>query len=107
MTSVKVTACRNKPLMLIIHKSWCGACAALKPKFASANEISELSNHFVMVNSEDDDETEDKAYAPDGVYYPRILFLNSDGEVLENIFNEGGNPEYKYYYSEPSMSKQI
>ncbi|XP_071454731.1 thioredoxin domain-containing protein 12-like [Hetaerina americana] len=88
----------RKPLMLVIHKSWCGACKALKPEFAASKGIKALSSHFIMVNTMDNEEPSDKKYAPDGGYIPRILFLSPEGEILEDVTNEGGNPSYKYYY---------
>ena len=50
--SFEVAAEENKPIMLIIHKTWCGACAALKPKVEWSRPIWELSKYFVMVNVE-------------------------------------------------------
>ncbi|XP_014769483.1 thioredoxin domain-containing protein 12 [Octopus bimaculoides] len=93
---------QNKSLMFILHKSWCGACKALKPKFADSEEIGELSKEFIMVNSPDD---QDSKYSPDGGYIPRILFLDSNGDVMLDFFNEEGNPNYKYYY--PAISQVL
>ncbi|XP_066964576.1 thioredoxin domain-containing protein 12-like isoform X2 [Macrobrachium rosenbergii] len=105
---LKLSKETDKPLMLIIHKSWCGACKAFKPKFAASEKALELSKHFVMVNTLDNDEPDDEKYKPDGGYIPRILFLGSDGEVREEIYNEGGNPQYKfYYYDEGSVIKAM
>lgn len=87
--------------MLLIHKSWCGACKALKPRFAASKEIEELSKDFVMVNTLDEEEPSDDKYAPDGGYIPRVLFIDQRGVVLQDIYNKDGNKQYKFYYHDP------
>ena len=36
--------------------------------------------------------------AIDGKYVPRIIFMNSQGDVLEEVINKKGNPKYKYFH---------
>ncbi|ROT65492.1 putative thioredoxin domain-containing protein 12 [Penaeus vannamei] len=95
---LEISETTGKPLMLIIHKSWCGACKSFKPKFAASSEILAMSENFVMVNTLDDEEPKGDKYSPDGGYIPRILFLDSEGNVHPELYNVNGNSKYKYFY---------
>ena len=94
----------GKPVMIVLHKTWCGACKRLKPQFAASAEIQELSKNFVMVNAEDDEAPHaDTRYQADGGYIPRIYFANSDGEAIDQ--QNGGrvaSGQYLYFYATPS-----
>ncbi|CAH0731776.1 unnamed protein product, partial [Brenthis ino] len=70
-SGMRIATHHKKPVMVIIHKSWCSACKNLKPKFANSAEIQTLSKHFVMVNLVDEDEPKNTNFAPDGTYIPR------------------------------------
>lgn len=52
-----------------------------------------------MVVLKDNDEPEDRAFTPDGGYIPRVFFTNPDGRILYDIFNNKGDPRYKYFYT--------
>ena len=89
----------GKPIMVILHKSWCPACKALKPKFEASKDIGQLSSHFVMINAKEGEEPMDEPKLNiDGAYIPRVIFLDSEANVLTDVFNEKGNPKYLYYH---------
>jgi len=96
----------NKPIALLIHKTWCGACQQLKKSFQTSNkrkELIELSRRFIMSNVEDDDEPEDEVYAPDGRYIPRLFFLDKHGDPL-SVDNKKNYPSNAYYFpQEPDV----
>jgi protein-disulfide reductase (glutathione) len=91
----------RKPIMMVVHKTWCAACRAVGEAFATSPEAELLSKYFVMANVEDDDEPSDKKYAIQGQYNPRVLFLYPDGEVAD-IVNEKGDPTHLHFYPEIS-----
>lgn len=101
----------NKPIMVVLHKTWCGACKRLRPTFGENKDIERLSKSFVMVNAEDDEEPHSNiAFTIDGAYIPRIYFVSPNGDVLPDVYNRGGSPQYKYYYAHaasivPSMEE--
>ena len=94
----------GKPMMVLIHKSWCGACKSLKEHFkdgvAGVDEIKRLSKKFVLANVEDEEEPNEEQYKPDGDYIPRIFFADSFGQVDPEIYNTLGSDEYKYFYGD-------
>ena len=96
----------NKPIFLLIHKTWCHACKSLKKSMQQSNArkaFKKLSQYFVMVNTADDDEPFEEEYRPDGKYIPRLLFLDKNGDVLSQIKNKKAEyKNYNYYYSSPA-----
>lgn len=89
----------NKPVMVIIHKTWCGACKSLRAEVAKDEELAKYSSNLIMVNLEDDEEPKDASFAPDGGYVPRIFILSAGtGKVDASIYNVNGNQDYKYFY---------
>uniref|UniRef100_A0A7E4ZT01 Thioredoxin domain-containing protein n=1 Tax=Panagrellus redivivus TaxID=6233 RepID=A0A7E4ZT01_PANRE len=98
--ALQVSKEQNKPVFLLIHKTWCGACKALKKNIQQSNkraEFIELSKKFVMVNTEDDEEPEEEKYAPDGAYIPRLLFLDQNTDLLA-VDNKKNFPNNAYYF---------
>ncbi len=43
----------NKPALVLIHKTWCGACQRLKSSWKDDKEVEQLSSNFVMVKQID------------------------------------------------------
>eukprot|EP00899_Mesostigma_viride_P007990 jgi/Mesvir1/17192/Mv07611-RA.1 len=102
----------GKPSMVVIHKSWCGACKRLGPIFAQSSGIKSLANKFVMINVHDDEEPQgDAKFAPDGSYIPRIIFFDYEGNMMD-VNVKASNPKFGYYYPDDqgvvsSMKKAV
>ncbi|KAH7724929.1 Protein Y57A10A.23 [Aphelenchoides avenae] len=96
----------DKPIFLLVHKSWCHACKALQKTMLQSNArkaFKKLSENFVMVNAVDDEEPFEEEYRPDGKYIPRLLFLDKNGDLLPEFKNKKAEyKNYSYYYSSPA-----
>ena len=80
--------CQFKNEKLLIERT----LAALKKTFQQSNArkaFKTLSQHFIMVNTEDDEEPFEDEYKPDGKYIPRLLFLGRIHylHIIERIVN--------------------
>jgi protein-disulfide reductase (glutathione) len=56
-----------------------------------------------MINLEDNEEPSDPKFAPDGNYIPRIFFIDPNGNLRYDLYNQNGNPSYKYFYSDDAQ----
>lgn len=88
----------GRPLMLVVHASWCPRCRELKQRFFDP-ALAETSDRFVMVNLDQDQSPEALRHGPDGQYIPRILFLDAHGQVDAGLSNPGRS-KYKYFYTQ-------
>ncbi|MCB9749732.1 MAG: thioredoxin family protein [Myxococcales bacterium] len=88
---------QNRPLMLVVHASWCSKCRLLKRKFRTDQELIELSEQFVMVNVDQDHEPSVTRLGPDGTYLPRVLFFAPNGDLDATLQNPGRG-RFRYFY---------
>ena len=52
-----------------------------------------------MINAKEGEEPMDEPKLNiDGAYIPRVIFLDSEANVLTDVSNEKGNPKYLYYH---------
>ena len=87
------------PIMMVVHTDWCGNCQKLKRTFNADAKLAELSNDFVMVHVDQDDRPDAKLYAPDGDYIPRVMFLDTQGNIDEGLQNPKRPTRFRYFYT--------
>jgi thiol-disulfide isomerase/thioredoxin len=87
----------QRPLMLVVHASWCSRCKELKPTFRD-NELVEISRKFVMVNVDQDLVPQSKEFGPDGDYIPRVVFVDpKTGQADASLKNERRRRNFYFY----------
>ena len=81
-------------VIMVFHASWCTACKRYREVFKDAGIVA-ASKDFVMILVDAEQEKEiNGAFAPDGAYVPRTLFIDSDGNVSDTLV--GKDPQYPH-----------
>ena len=100
------SAASGKPMMVLVHASWCGRCKELRPVFEDPKIVA-ASQELVMVNMDQDEVPEAlTTMAPDGKYVPRILFFSPDGARMPQIVNPRSE-KFPLYYSSNSRRELL
>lgn len=84
----------GRPVIMVFHATWCPVCKRFREVFKDPG-IVEASRDFVMILVDADAEKElNGAFAEDGSYVPRTLFIDSDGNVSKKLV--GSDPQYPH-----------
>ena len=94
---LKEAATSHRPLMLVVHASWCPRCKELKPAFGE-RELVELSERFVMVNVDQDAVPQSLQFGPDGTYVPRVVFVDPESGRADPDLRNDRRTRTVYYY---------
>lgn len=85
----------GRPVLMVFHASWCPSCKKYRKVFFD-QRIVELSRDYVMILVDADaDKMVNGAFAPDGTYVPRTLFLDSQGNIQSQLHG-AGDPKYPH-----------
>jgi thioredoxin-like negative regulator of GroEL len=93
-TGVKESIETQKTVLIVFHATWCQVCRKFREVFKD-RDIVEASRDLVMILIDvDKDPDINGAFAPDGGYVPRTVFLDPEGNVRDDL--QSSNPKYRY-----------
>jgi len=86
------TSLKDKPLMVMVQASWCGACQMTKPTFEQFAKMGLLNTAYIQVDggrpSQQSLAARVDAIAPERVeYYPTFFIITPSGQKF--MFKEG------------------
>ncbi len=92
---VKEATATGKTVVLVFHASWCSSCKKYREVFKDPGVV-EASRGYVMVLVDVDKEPQvNGAFAPDGSYVPRTLFITPEGDVRTDLTGKT-DPEHPH-----------
>ncbi len=84
-TGIPEAARTGKTVMMVFHAPWCTACAKFRSVFKDERVVAAAKDVVMILVDADADKTANGAFAPDGTYVPRTIFMTPDGEVRSDL----------------------
>lgn len=75
----------GKTVVMVFHAPWCTACAKYRAVFKDERVVAASKDVVMILVDADADKTANGAFAPDGTYVPRTIFMTPDGEVRTDL----------------------
>jgi thiol:disulfide interchange protein len=84
-SGIKEATRTGKQVVMVFHAPWCSSCKKFREVFKDPSVI-EVSRNFVMILIDADaDKVANGAFAPDGTYVPRTIFLDWEGNIRTEL----------------------
>lgn len=84
-TGIREASQSGRPVVMVFHAPWCSSCKRYREVFKD-NGIVEAARDFVMILIDADaDKYANGAFAPDGTYVPRTIFLTAEGDIRTDL----------------------
>ena len=87
----------GKTVMMVFHASWCSACKKYREVFKDAGVVAASRDLVMILVDADEDKVANGAFAPDGTYVPRTIFLTPDGDVRSDLVSKT-DPEHPHSF---------
>lgn len=84
----------GKPVLMVMHATWCTACRRYREVFKDERVIAQTRKFVMILDDVQKYPDVNGAFAPDGTYVPRTLFVDAEGEVDNTLI--GADPQYPH-----------
>lgn len=84
-SGIREAARSGKTVMMVFHAPWCSACAKYRSVFKDERIVAASRNVVMILVDADADKIANGAFAPDGTYVPRTIFMTPDGDVRTDL----------------------
>jgi thiol:disulfide interchange protein len=91
---VKEATRTGKPVLMLFQATWCSACKRYRNVFRDKEIVAASRNLVMILVDVDKDPKLNGAFAYDGAYVPRTIFLDSTGERRADL--RGRDPQYPH-----------
>jgi protein-disulfide reductase (glutathione) len=97
-TALLTAKAEDKSVCVVVYADWCPLCKELAPEFAKP-ELASAAAGLIMVRQDQDEGAPwlKERLGPYGNYLPRVIFLDANGDVREDL--QSGHPRYPYFYA--------
>jgi protein-disulfide reductase (glutathione) len=84
-TGVPEATRTGKTVMMVFQAPWCTACAKFRSVFKDERIVAASKDVVMILVDADADKVANGAFAPDGTYVPRTIFVTPDGDVRTDL----------------------